>query len=121
IRADDIADIPIVLPDGPAQSEAADFLDTETTRIDALIAKRQEMVDLLEERRSTITTGGVMNVTWPRVKLTLVARLGSGHTPSRDRPEWWENPTIPWITTGDVHQMRGDRIEFIEETRFSIS
>ena len=58
---------------------------------------------------------------WREARLTLLARLGSGHTPSRDRPEWWENCSIPWITTGDIGQMRGDRIEFIQETKRQIS
>lgn len=97
------------------------FLETAMARVDALIDKKRQMVGVLEERRVTITASAVTKPIWPRVKLTLVAALGSGHTPSRSQPDWWENPTIPWITTGDVHQMRGDRIEFIEETKFSIS
>ena len=60
-------------------------------------------------------------VHWPEVKLTLLAQLGSGHTPSRDHPEWWENCNIPWITTGDVEHMRDDRIEFLYETKYMIS
>ncbi len=104
-----------------AQREIADFLAAETARIDALIEKKQRMIALLEDRRTALTIAGVMNPTWARVKLTLLARLGSGHTPSRSRPEWWEDPTIPWITTGDIAQLRGDRIEYIESTRFSIS
>jgi type I restriction enzyme M protein len=60
-------------------------------------------------------------VGWREAKLNLVARLGSGHTPSRQHPEWWENPTIPWITTGEVAQMRSDRIEYVTETREMIS
>jgi type I restriction enzyme S subunit len=58
---------------------------------------------------------------WDEVKLTLVARLGSGHTPSRDRPDWWVDCSIPWITTGEVSQVRDDRIEYIHETRERIS
>lgn len=121
ITASEIGDIPIALPSVQEQREIADYLDAETARIDALIEKKLQMIGFLEERRSAITTSGVTNPTWPRVKLTLLARLGSGHTPSRDRPDWWENPTIPWITTGDVAHMRGDRIEFIERTKHSIS
>jgi type I restriction enzyme S subunit len=109
------------LPSPTHQAEIADFLDAETARIDGLIEKKRRMIGLLEERRTAITISNVTNQAWPRVKLTLVAQLGSGHTPSRNRPEWWENPTIPWVTTGDVVQMRGDRIEFIETTKFAIS
>jgi type I restriction enzyme, S subunit len=103
------------------QREIANFLDAATARIDAVVAKKRQMIHVLEERRVAVTVAGVANPAWPPVKLTLLARLGSGHTPSRDRPDWWENPTIPWITTGDVAQMRGDRIELIEETKLSIS
>jgi type I restriction enzyme S subunit len=121
LRVQSISDAQIRVPPLREQREIADFLDAETARIDALIEKKQRMVALLEERRTVLTAARVMNPTWPRVKLTLLARLGSGHTPSRSRSEWWEDPTIPWITTGDIHQMRGDRIEYIESTRFSIS
>lgn len=58
---------------------------------------------------------------WTECRLSLVARLGSGHTPSRTRAEWWEDCTIPWITTGEVAQMRDDRIEYISSTREMIS
>jgi type I restriction enzyme S subunit len=111
----------IPFPGPDSQREIADFLDAETARIDALIARKRRMIGLLEERRVAIAVAAVQRPKWPRVKLTLLARLGSGHTPSRDRPEWWEDPAIPWITTGDVGQMRGDQIEFIEETKYSIS
>jgi type I restriction enzyme S subunit len=58
---------------------------------------------------------------WRECKLSLVADLGTGHTPSRAHPEWWTNCTIPWVTTGEVAQMRSDRIEYITETREMIS
>lgn len=121
INLEDFGEILVAIPTLGVQCEIAGFLDSETARIDALIKKKRQMVAALEERRVAITTSAVTNSIWPRVKLTLIARLGSGHTPSRDRPDWWENSTIPWITTGDVHQMRGDRTEFIEQTRLSIS
>jgi type I restriction enzyme, S subunit len=111
----------IPLPPMGEQRRIADFLDAETARIHALIAKKRRVIQLLEERRVAMAVGAVSAPEWPHVKLTLLARLGTGHTPSRDRPEWWENPTIPWITTGDVGQMRGDRIEFIDETKLAIS
>jgi len=47
--------------------------------------------------------------------------MGSGHTPGRAHPEWWEDCTIPWITTGEVSQVRDDRREILTETRERIS
>lgn len=121
LNAEQVANLPFPLLEVEDQRRTADFLDAETARIDALIEKKRRLIELLEERRVAITVAGLMSPAWSRVKLTLLARLGSGHTPSRDRPEWWEGATTPWITTGDVAQMRGDRLEFIEDTKLSIS
>jgi type I restriction enzyme S subunit len=41
---------------------------------------------------------------WRLVRLTDVAKLESGHTPSRTRPEWWSG-TIPWISLGDAEHL----------------
>jgi type I restriction enzyme S subunit len=128
-------------PDFETQRTIADYLDAETSRIDALIAKKRRMIELLNERwQSTMAEGisgevlglpqasptGIswlptMSAGWRRAKLNLIARLGSGHTPSRQHPEWWEDPTIPWITTGEVSQVRDDRREYLTETREKIS
>jgi type I restriction enzyme S subunit len=121
LNAEELAGIGIFVPDLAEQRQIADFLDAETARIDALIENKRRAIALLEERRVALTASCIGDPAWPRVKLTLVSRLGSGHTPSRDRPDWWEDATIPWITTGDVAQMRGDRMEFIETTKLSIS
>src|SRR2546421_258400 len=43
--------ITVDLPPSTVQSRIADYLDHETARIDALIAAKQRMVELLEERR----------------------------------------------------------------------
>ncbi len=124
------------------QQVIVDFLDAETARIDALVAKKLQLVDVLQSRRLVATAAGVSGrltrshddlaesplpwldlqpVNWQTVKLTLVARLGSGHTPSRDHAEWWEDCTVPWITTGEVAQLREDRVEYVTETREKIS
>ncbi|MEU5372272.1 restriction endonuclease subunit S [Streptomyces sp. NPDC005951] len=58
---------------------------------------------------------------WATVPIRLVARLGSGHTPSRSKPEYWEGCTIPWITLADVWQLRSGQIRVIAETKEKIS
>ncbi|MEU8822793.1 restriction endonuclease subunit S [Streptomyces sp. NPDC048636] len=50
INAADIGNLPIVLPDREEQRRIADFLDTETSRIDALNASRSAQLNLLTER-----------------------------------------------------------------------
>ena len=135
-----LASTQVIVPPVAAQRAIADFLDRETARIDALIEKKRRMIQVFEARRMSVMHDGVTGRLigqalavsrlpwleakpshWGEVKLTLVARLGSGHTPGRDHPEWWEGCTIPWITTGEVAQMRSDRIEYIKETREMIS
>lgn len=43
---------------------------------------------------------------WTRVRLTDVARLESGHTPSRKHPEWWGGD-IPWVSLPDAREHHG--------------
>jgi type I restriction enzyme S subunit len=43
---------------------------------------------------------------WRWVLLTKVARLESGHTPSRYHPEWWGGD-VPWIALPDIRSLDG--------------
>ncbi len=47
--------IPVLLPALDLQRAIADFLDTETARIDALITKKRRMIDVLTERTESLT------------------------------------------------------------------
>lgn len=53
---------------------------------------------------------------WEFVRVTDVARLESGHTPSRKRPEYWDG-SIPWVSLHDSKNL--DR-EVIWETAQTI-
>ncbi len=53
---------------------------------------------------------------WRWSELTDLARLESGHTPSRRHPEWWGG-SIPWITLTDARANHGKTIrETLEST-----
>jgi type I restriction enzyme, S subunit len=139
----ELGSIPLPVPTLAEQREIADFLDAETARIDTLIAKKQQLIDRIEERRSRLTLAGVVGelthggevrqsdlewadtvpAHWDVALLRLVARQGTGHTPSRSRPEWWiaEECVVPWVTTGEVQQVRSDRARVITETREKVS
>lgn len=140
LRTDAIGDVRLGVPGIGEQRAIADFLDAETARIDALVARKRHLVETLDETCMSVMTDGARGVLtgapqestdlpwiesraagWQEAKLSLIARLGTGHTPSREHPEWWVDCTIPWITTGEVSQMRSDRIEFVNDTRESIS
>lgn len=51
---------------------------------------------------------------WKWARLVDVARLESGHTPSRNRSEWWDGD-ISWITLGDIRKHDGKIIYETEE------
>lgn len=58
-----------------------------------------------------------------RVQIRKVARLGTGHTPSRSVEAYWEPAecTIPWLTLADVWQLRDGSVSVVQETREKIS
>ena len=58
---------------------------------------------------------------WEVARTPFVARLESGHTPSRAKPEYWENCDIPWFTLSDVWQIRDEQAEYVHETKEKIS
>lgn len=47
---------------------------------------------------------------WRWTKLTDLARLESGHTPSRRRPDWWGG-SIPWVSIKDARDNHGRQID----------
>lgn len=51
---------------------------------------------------------------WQWAALTKLARLESGHTPSRRHPEYWDGD-IPWISIGDAKLSHGGRIHDTQE------
>ncbi|MFG2007865.1 restriction endonuclease subunit S [Micromonospora sp. NPDC048868] len=61
------------------------------------------------------------NSRWPTVPIRFLARLGTGHTPSRSVPGYWENCSIPWITLADVWQLRDGSTNVITDTKEKIS
>jgi type I restriction enzyme S subunit len=60
---------------------------------------------------------------FPSVQIRRVARPGTGHTPSRSRPELWkpEACVVPWVTLADVWQLRAGTLDTIVETSERIS
>jgi len=130
-------------PPREVQDRVVDELDRETALLDDMVARKQDLLEVLAERRrravydaacgaigpamdaprrpSGLAWLDTLPAHWPTVKLTRVAKLGSGHTPSRSVPAYWQDCDIPWITTGEVAQVRDDRREVIANTRERIS
>jgi len=123
------------------QRAIAAFLDRETEKIDALVAKKERLIELLQEKRTALITRaatkgldpdvpmkdsgvewlGKIPAHWEVTRTKFVARLRSGHTPSRQNPEYWEHCTIPWFGLADVWQIRDGHTEYVTETAEKIS
>ena len=58
---------------------------------------------------------------WESALLKLVARLESGHTPSRSVPEYWQDCTIPWFSLADVWQLREEHRKYVHDTAEMVS
>lgn len=139
IRPQDVLTFQIPLPDVGEQLRAAAILDaadeaiTRTLRfIDALAAaKHATMRELLTKghpkHKTTlvplpeswpigriVSTVDKMPSHWKLVTLTKVAKLESGHTPSRQHPEYW-NGEIPWLSLGDTTELKKLRVERTSE------
>jgi type I restriction enzyme S subunit len=117
------------------------FLDRETSKIDALVAEQERLIELLEEKRQALITHAVTkgidpsaalrdsgcewigqcSSDWVVTPIRFVARLESGHTPSRSHPEYWEDCTVPWFSLADVWQIRELGRKVIVETGEKIS
>ena len=128
-------------PPHDEQVAIANFLDRETAKIDSLVAEQEKLIALLQEKRQAVishavTKGldpnvpmkdsgvewlGEVPAHWTVMPIRLAARLESGHTPSRSRPDWWKDCTVPWFTLADVWQIRDGGADVVYETKELVS
>lgn len=116
----------VPLPPPAEQDQIADFLDYKTAQIDALIAKKRELLGKLKEQRiavitQAITKGldpsalmydsgvdwlGQVPKRWEVIPLGFLITMSGGMTPSLANANFWDGD-IPWVTPKD---MKRDRI-----------
>ncbi|MER3386856.1 MAG: restriction endonuclease subunit S [Microcella pacifica] len=93
----------IELPDVSVEEQRriAEFLDRETAQIDELIAKQEQLISTLAERERALLRHliGEVSAHEPPAVLGLLARVGNGSTPSRERPEYWLDGGFPWLNS----------------------
>jgi type I restriction enzyme S subunit len=83
VPTDFIADFPIAYPPLPEQRAIADFLDRETAKIDALIAKQEELAAGLRERREALFSSLAENEA-PTARLRFLANILPGYAFASD-------------------------------------
>lgn len=141
INQETIRSLRISTPPINEQHIITKFLDDETAKIDSLLAKREQLITLIEEKRKAIISHAVTKglnpdapmkdsgidwigetpAHWEVTRTKFVAQQLTGHTPSRKVPEYWLDCTIPWFTLADVWQIRDGEREYIETTEECIS
>ena len=123
VSPDQVADSFVSLPPLPEQQAIAKFLDRETSQIDALVAKKERLIELLQEQRTAlisraVTKGLDPNVPmkdsgiewlveipahWEVKKASLLFSIGSGTTPPTDQREYYDGDT-GWVTTSELRE-----------------
>lgn len=124
LESDLIGDTLIPLPPRREQEAIVSFLDRETSRLDALVAVKQRVLDLLAEKRKAIIATAVRRGLDPKVrvrdsgvpwlgeipahweiwKVGHVAKVGNGSTPERDKVAYWSEGSFPWLNSSVVNQ-----------------
>jgi len=84
LNLDIIRSLPVYKPPLPEQHAIAAFLDRETSRIDALIMKKERQIELLHEKRSALISHAVTKGLDPNAKMK-----DSGIEWLGKVPEWW--------------------------------
>jgi len=112
-------DLELECPELPTQRRIAARLKKQMTAVDEMrqAAKEQEGAVLpLFEKTLAEAFHGITPLSlgiradaapagWQWRRLLDLARLESGHTPSRRHPEYWENGDIPWLALPDIRAL----------------
>ena len=120
VLASDVAGFRLPVPPLPEQCAIAAVLDS----IDEAIERTDAVIDATERLRDSklhelLTRGvpgwhsewkespgiGTIPACWEVVRLGDVAEVRNGTTPSRAKSGYWQNGVIPFVRTGQVHDV----------------
>jgi len=123
ITGSKVMNFKISLPPKAEQNAIANFLDRKTAQIDKAIAQKEQLIELLKERRQVlineaVTQGldksvkvkdsgvewiGEVPKHWEVKKLRYIAKIlrGASPRPSGD-PKYFGSNDVNWITVGDI-------------------
>jgi restriction endonuclease S subunit len=92
LHPENLLDTPFADPPLPVQRHIADFLDAETTRIDALMEKKRRIMELLHAREAAVIDAALHATGAPEKRLKhLLARplqYGANEAAEYDDPAW---------------------------------
>ena len=127
------------VPDLTEQQSIADFLDRETAKIDALVEKKEQLIELLQEKRTALITHAVTEgldpddpmkdsgiewlgeipAHWAETRLGWSVQVNGGHTPDTGELRYWDGE-IPWVTPKDMKRRAiTDSLDHVSEAALS--
>lgn len=124
----DLLEIGVPVPSKEEQDRIVAFLDQKTAEIDAAIAKKERLIELLAEQRSilirnAVTRGlsssaamcdsgvtwlGAIPAHWELKPLKRLVDFIGGCTPNKNTAAFW-NGDIPWVSPKDMKQEKISR------------
>ncbi|MGG3796037.1 restriction endonuclease subunit S [Pseudomonas paraversuta] len=134
-----ISNAMMLAPSFREAEKIANFLDHEIAKIDTLIEKQQQLIQLLKEKRQAVishaVTKGLSSLDggpnaklrdsgvewlgevpehWTVCRIKQVAKLESGHTPDKKIDAYWVDCDIPWVSLNDSSQLK--EVDYISDT-----
>ena len=121
LKYDDYKEAVVFIPPISEQKTIANFLDQKTAEIDGLIADKEKLIELLQEKRQAVITEAVTKGLNPNVRLKdsgiewigeipehwgvepikyLVKTIQTGTTPTTKNDDYFDGD-IQWFTPGD--------------------
>lgn len=95
LNAEELGETQVYLPPLSEQLAIADFLDRETARIDALIAKQEELIERIEEKRRAVINHAVTRGLDPNVPMKDSGVPWIGKIPDK-----WQAKPLKYMTGG---------------------
>ena len=139
VNRDKLAACPLLVPDPAEQCAIAAFLDRETAKIDALVTRKEQLIELLQEKRSALITQAVTQGLDPNVpmkdsgvewlgaipahwevkkfKRLCLVRRGASPRPIDDPVFFDDNGEYAWVRIADVTASE----RYLETTTQSLS
>lgn len=100
-----LKNLPIPLPPLPTQRAIVTRIETLFAELDKAVLHLRTAQQQLKTYRQAVLNHWLNNEDgkWETVELREVADVNTGSTPKRGNKEYWENGTIPWITSGETN------------------
>jgi type I restriction enzyme S subunit len=114
-----IGNLPVLVPTRDEQRAIAAFLDREMARIDALIAKKQRLIELLEEKGATLISHVVTKGLNPRATMKDSGIRILGQVPAHWDILQYRRVTrrvVVGIAEGSTHAYTNDGVPMIRST-----